>query len=419
MQATIVTIGDEILIGQIVDTNSGFIAKSLDKIGVETKEMISISDNKQHILDTFAKLQDNVDFVIITGGLGPTKDDITKKTFCDYFEDKLISDPKVLAHVEDLFRKFTGTNAPLLQVNKDQALVPSKATVLFNAFGTAPGMWMQKGKTVFMSLPGVPYEMKGLVEHVIVPKIAAEYERPYIIHKTILTYGMGESMLAEKISDWEDNLPEFIKLAYLPSPGRVRLRLSARGTDKQILEKTIEEKVTALVKIIGDIIVGFDDSETIEVMLGKLLTQKGKTVATAESCTGGKIAQVLTSIPGSSKYFKGSIVAYQKEVKTEVIGVNPQTIEKHSVVSAQVARELAQNIRKILKTDYGIGVTGNAGPTTDETNEEVGVVFIALATADGVVCEKFNFGQPREKVIDRAVNKSLEMLQKEILTNAL
>lgn len=415
MKATIVTIGDEILIGQIVDTNSGFIAKSLDKIGVEITEMLSISDNKNHILDTFAKLQNNVDLVIITGGLGPTKDDITKKTFCDYFNDQLVSDPKVLAHVEDLFHKFTGKKTPLLQVNIDQALVPSKATVLFNQFGTAPGMWMKKENTVFISLPGVPYEMKGLIENAIIPKIVKEYERPYIIHKTILTYGMGESMLAEKISDWEDSLPEFIKLAYLPSPGRVRLRLSARGTDKEMLENAIEGKVTALTKRIGDIIVGFDDSETIEVVLGKLLTQKGKTVSAAESCTGGKIAQTLTSIPGSSKYFNGGVVAYKKEVKTGILDVRPETIEAHSVVSAQVAEEMAANIRKIFQTDYGIGVTGNAGPTTDDTGEEVGVVFVALATPDGMVSEKFNFGQPREKVIDRAVNKSLEMLQKEIL----
>ncbi|HMI07065.1 MAG TPA: competence/damage-inducible protein A [Flavobacterium sp.] len=417
MKATIVTIGDEILIGQIVDTNSGFIAKSLDKIGVEISEMISISDNKQHILDTFSKLQNQVDLVIVTGGLGPTKDDITKKTFCEYFDDELVSDRNVLDHITELFKKFS--DRPLQQVNIDQALVPSKATVLHNRFGSAPGMWVKKENTVFISLPGVPFEMKGIVEFEIIPKIVKEYKRPYIIHKTILTYGMGESMLAEKIENWEDNLPEFIKLAYLPSPGRVRLRLSARGTDKEILEKAIEENVTSLTKLLGDIIVGFDDSETIEVILGKLLTQKGKTVSTAESCTGGKIAQVLTSISGSSKYYKGSIVSYNKEVKVNVLGVSPETIKKHSVVSAQVATEMAANVRRILKTDYGIGVTGNAGPTSDDTDEEIGVVFIAIATPETVIVGKFDFGQPREKVIDRAVNKSLEMLQKEILKNVL
>ncbi|SCX79095.1 CinA family nicotinamide mononucleotide deamidase-related protein [Flavobacterium caeni] len=415
MRAAIITIGDEILIGQILDTNSGYIAKALDKIGVQTVEMVSISDDKTHILNTFSKFQDQVDLVIVTGGLGPTKDDVTKKTFCDYFDDELVSDPKVLAHVEDLFEKFTGKRQPLLQTNIDQALVPSKATVLFNHFGTAPGLWMQKDNTVFMSLPGVPYEMKGLIDQEIIPKIAREYKRPYIVHKTILTYGMGESLLADKIAGWENNLPEFIKLAYLPSPGRVRLRLSARGMDKALIEKTIEQKVHDLTAIIGDIIVGFDDSETIEVMLGKQLTQKGKTIATAESCTGGKIAQVLTSVPGSSKYYKGSIVAYHKQIKTEMLGVRPETIAQHSVVSAQVAIEMAQNVKKILNTDYGIGVTGNAGPTTDDTPEEIGVVYIALATPHETVVERFNFGQPREKVIDRAVSKSFEMLQKEVL----
>ncbi len=419
MRAAIITIGDEILIGQIIDTNSGFIAKSLDKIGVEVSEMISISDNKQHILDTFSKLQDQVDFVIITGGLGPTKDDITKKTFCDYFDDQLISDPKVLAHVEDLFEKFNGKRTPLLQVNIDQALVPSKATVLFNDFGTAPGMWMQKGRTVFMSLPGVPYEMKGLIENVIIPKIEKEYKRSYIIHKTILTYGMGESMLADKIADWENNLPEFIKLAYLPSPGRVRLRLSARGSDKELLEKGIDEKVMALTQIIGDIIVGFDDSETIEVVLNRLLTQQKKTVSTAESCTGGKIAHLLTSVAGSSRYFRGSVVSYAADVKVSVLGVSQNTIYAHSVVSAQVAEEMALGIRRIMNTDYAIATTGNAGPSTDKTDKTVGVVFIALATPDKVIVEQFDFGQPREKVIDRAAVKGLEMLQKEILKNAL
>ena len=407
MKATIVTIGDEILIGQIVDTNSGFIAKSLDKIGIQIIEMLSISDDKKHILDTFASLQNKVDLVVITGGLGPTKDDITKHTFCDYFEDKLISNPQVLAHVEDLFYKFTEKKAPLLQVNIDQALVPSKCEVLFNKMGTAPGMWMKKDKTVYISLPGVPYEMKYLIEEVIVPKIIKEYERPYIIHKTILTYGQGESMVAERIKDWENNLPEFIKLAYLPAPGRVRLRLSARGTNKELLEKTIQEKVHSLTKIIGDIIVGFDEDETIEVVLGRLLSQHKKTISTAESCTGGKIAQLITSVAGASNYFKGSVVSYATDTKVSILGVNPQTIKEHNVVSAKVASEMAIGIQKLMQTDYAIATTGNAGPTSEDGKAEVGTVFIALATPNEVIVSAFNFGQPREKVIDRAVNKAV------------
>ncbi|TDE51000.1 CinA family nicotinamide mononucleotide deamidase-related protein [Flavobacterium sp. GT3P67] len=415
MKATIVTIGDEILIGQIVDTNSGFIAKSLDKIGVEINEMISISDDKKHILDTFAALQNKVDLVIITGGLGPTKDDITKKTFCDYFEDELVVDQKVLAHVTQLIEGFY--KRTITQINKDQALVPSKCTVLHNQVGTAPGMWMKKENTVFISLPGVPYEMKYLVENEIIPKVVREYKRPYIIHKTILTYGQGESLVAERIEDWENNLPEFIKLAYLPAPGRVRLRLSARGTDKDKLEAALEENVNLLDAIIHDIIVGFDDDETLEVVVGKMLIKQNKTISTAESCTGGNIAAVLTSVSGSSKYFKGSVVSYATAVKIDVLGIPESLIKENSVVSREVVSAMALNIKKMMKTDYAIATTGNAGPSKGDSNAEVGAVFIALATPSEVIVEEFNFGQPREKVIDRAVIKSLELLQKEILKN--
>jgi len=415
MKASIITIGDEILIGQIVDTNSGFIAKSLDRIGVEIHEMISISDNKQHILSTFEKLQDKVDLVIITGGLGPTKDDITKKTFCDYFDDELIQNDQVLKHVTQIIEGFY--KRKITQLNIDQALVPSKCTVLHNQVGTAPGMWMKKGNTVFISLPGVPFEMKYLVENEIVPKIVIEYERPYIIHKTVLTYGIGESLLAETIENWENNLPDFIKLAYLPSPGRVRLRLSARGTDKEFLEKSISENVTSLSKILGNSIVGFEDDETLEKVIGRLLKQQNKTISTAESCTGGKVAQILTSVAGASNYFKGSVVSYATEAKISILGISEDLIEKYSVVSAEVAKQMAINVQKLLKTDYAIATTGNAGPSKGDSNAEVGTVFIALATPNEVIVEEFNFGQPRDKVIDRAAVKSLEMLRKEILKN--
>ncbi|RTY87811.1 CinA family nicotinamide mononucleotide deamidase-related protein [Flavobacterium sp. RSP15] len=415
MKATIVTIGDEILIGQIVDTNSGFIAKSLDKIGVEINEMISISDDKKHIFDTFTALQNKVDLVIITGGLGPTKDDITKKTFCDYFEDELVVDQKVLAHVTQLIEGFY--KRTITQINKDQALVPSKCTVLHNQLGTAPGMWMKKENTVFISLPGVPYEMKYLVEHEIIPKVVREYERPYIIHKTILTYGQGESLVAERIEDWENNLPEFIKLAYLPAPGRVRLRLSARGTDKNKLETALLENVNLLDAIIHDIIVGYDEDETIEVAVGKLLTQQNKAIATAESCTGGKIATLLSAVAGASNYFAGSVVSYSTQAKIDVLGIPESLIKEYSEVSKEVASAMALSIKKRMNTDYAIATTGNAGPTKGDSNAEIGTVFIAIATPKEVIVEEFNFGQPREKVIDRAVIKSLELVQKEILKN--
>lgn len=414
MKATIITIGDEILIGQITDTNSGFIAKALNKIGVDVHEMISISDDKTHILETFTKVQNLVDFVIITGGLGPTKDDITKITFCDYFEDTLQRNQTVENHIVELFTKM---NFVISQVNRDQALVPSKCIVLQNNFGTAPGMWMQKENTVFVSLPGVPYEMKAIVTDELIPKIVNEYKRPYILHKTILTYGQGESIVAERIEEWENNLPPFVKLAYLPSPGRVRLRLSARGLDEQFLQTTINELVVQLQTIINDIIVGFEEDESIEFVLGKLLTQKKLTLSTAESCTGGKIAETITSIAGSSAYFRGGVVTYATNTKVSVLKVNQSTIDDYSVVSKEVAEEMALGVQQLLQTDFAIATTGNAGPTKGDADATVGTVCFAIATPKGVFSEEFNFGQPRQKVIDRAVNKGLELLLKEILKN--
>jgi nicotinamide-nucleotide amidase len=414
MKATIITIGDEILIGQITDTNSGFIAKEFEKIGIQVHEMISISDDKKHIIETFAKVQNQVDFVLITGGLGPTKDDITKVTFCDYFKDVLVRNDGVEKHIEALFAKL---NFTVSQVNKDQALVPSKAIVLRNQFGTAPGMWMQKGKTVFVSMPGVPYEMKAIVTQELIPKIVKEYERPFILHKTILTYGQGESIVAQRIEDWENNLPEFVKLAYLPSPGRVRLRLTARGKDEQILSQTIQQLVSSLTAIIGDIIVGFEEDQPIEVVLGKILKEKGFTLATAESCTGGKIAETLTSVAGSSTYFRGSVVSYATDTKIEILGVKSETIETFSVVSLSVAEEMAIGVQSLMKADFAIATTGNAGPSKGDADVDLGSVCIAIATPKGLFSEAFNFGQPRQKVIDRAVNKGLELLLKEILKN--
>jgi nicotinamide-nucleotide amidase len=417
MKATIVTIGDEILIGQIVDTNSAFIAKSLDRIGIEISEMISISDDKSHIIDTFQKLQNTVDLVIVTGGLGPTKDDVTKKTFCDYFEDQLVEDQKVLAHVTEIIEGFY--KRPITQINKDQALVPSKCTVLHNKVGTAPGMWMKNENTVFISLPGVPYEMKYLVENEVIPKVVREYKRPYIIHKTILTYGQGESMVSERIEVWENSLPEFLKLAYLPSPGKVRLRISARGINKELLEIALKEYVISLDAIINDIIVGYEEEETIELVVGEMLKKQHKTLSTAESCTGGKIAASLTSLAGASSYFKGSVVSYATEAKMDVLGVPDGLIKEFSVVSAEVASAMALAVKEIMKTDYAIATTGNAGPSKGDEKAEIGTVFIAIATPSEVIVKEYNFGQPREKVIDRAVIKSLEMLKEEILKKVL
>jgi len=415
MKAAVITIGDEILIGQIVDTNSAFIAKALDKVGIAVHEMLSISDDRMHILNTLAYLQNRVDVVIITGGLGPTKDDVTKKTLCEYFDDSLVLHEGVAAHVTELIQKIM--KRPVSQMNLDQALVPSTSQVLFNLMGTAPGIWMEKGNTVFISLPGVPYEMKYLIENEVIPKLIIEFKRPYILHKTVLTYGQGESLIAERIEDWENNLPEFIRLAYLPSPGRVRLRLTARGTDEEQLQTAIADEVGKLKELIGDIIVGYDENETIEVVLGKLLAEKKLTIAVAESCTGGRIAQMLTSVPGSSAYFRGGAVTYATESKTEVLGVPAEIIQEHSVVSAEVAVQMAARVRDKFKADIAISTTGNAGPEKGDSDAEVGTVYIGFAIAEKVYSEKFELGQPREKVIERAVNKALEHIYKEILKN--
>ncbi|MCL9770861.1 CinA family nicotinamide mononucleotide deamidase-related protein [Flavobacterium sp. HXWNR69] len=413
MKAAIVTIGDEILIGQIVDTNSSYIAKALDKVGIATHEMLSISDDKQHILDTFHTLQNKVEVVIVTGGLGPTKDDITKKTFCDYFEDNLVENESVLVHVKSIIEGIY--KRPITQMNRDQALVPTKAKVLFNQVGTAPGMWMEKENTVFISLPGVPYEMKYLIDNEVVPNLVQKFERPYIVHQTIMTYGRGESMIAEQIEAWENNLPDFIKLAYLPSPGKVRLRLTARGTNEEVLKSEIKSQVEKLDLLIHDIIVGYNEDEPIEVVLGRLLTEKKATISTAESCTGGKIASMLSSVPGASNYFKGSVVSYATQTKIDVLEIDENLIAKHGVVSAEVAKEMVISVQKLMNSDFAIATTGNAGPTKGDEDAELGTVFIGIATPNEVFVEEFNFGQPREKVIDRALSKGLELIYKEIL----
>jgi nicotinamide-nucleotide amidase len=413
MKAAIVTIGDEILIGQIVDTNSSYIAKALDKIGIATYEMISISDDKQHILDTFYSLQNNVEVVIVTGGLGPTKDDITKKTFCDYFKDTLVENEAVLIHVKSILEGIY--KRPITQINRDQALVPTKANVLFNQAGTAPGMWMEKENTVFISLPGVPYEMKYLIDNQVIPNLVQKFERPYIVHQTIMTYGWGESMIAEQIEDWENNLPDFIKLAYLPSPGKVRLRLTARGTNETILKNEIKNQVEKLDLLIHDIIVGYNEDEPIEVILGRFLTEKKLTISIAESCTGGKIAATLSSVPGASNYFRGSVVSYATQAKIDVLEIDESLIKNHGVVSAEVAVAMAKSVQNLMNSDYAIATTGNAGPTKGDCDAELGAVFIGIATTNEVFVEEFNFGQPREKVIDRAVSKALELIYKEIL----
>ncbi len=412
MKAEIITIGDEILIGQIVDTNSQWIGTELNKIGVSVYQISSIQDDKQHILNALKEAEERADIVIITGGLGPTKDDITKHTIVEYFNDTLLLNETVVDHIRSLFAKY---NIPFGESNRLQAMLPQKATVLKNLYGTASGMWFFENNTVFVSLPGVPNEMKGLLKHEVLPRIQDQFQLPFILHKTIMTYGQGESVVAERIEDFENNLPASIKLAYLPNYGRVRLRLTARGNKKDVLEKQLDEQIAILYSLLPDIISGFDDDGKLEQKIGILLKDKKQTLATAESLTGGKVAATLVAVPGSSSYFKGSIVAYTATIKNTLLNVSKSTIQKHTTVSASVAKEMVQGVKQLLKTDYAIAVTGNAGPTTDSNDKSVGVVFIAIATNSNIVVEEFNFGKPRERVIDKTVNKALELLHKEIL----
>ena len=412
MKAEIITIGDEILIGQIIDTNSAFIAQELNKIGVSVYQITSVQDDKIHILEAFQAAEKNVDIVVITGGLGPTKDDITKTTLAQYFEDTLVYDEAVLENIKYLWKSFV--KQPLLQVNIDQSLVLSKAIALMNKSGSAPGMWLEKNNTVFVSLPGVPYEMKGLMNNEVLPRISQKFKRPFILHKTLLTYGLGESIIAERIKEWESTLPESIKLAYLPNLGRVRLRLSSKGFDKEAIIDGVNAQVAALIPLISDVFVGFEEQSSIEQIIGNQLTKLGRTLSIAESCTGGKIAENITAHSGASNYFKGGLVAYATDSKIDVLKVNPELIKAHSVVSNQVAEAMAENVRQLFATDYGLATTGNAGPTKGDSEAEIGTVCIAIATPSGVFSQQFNFGKQRLRVVQKAVTMAFTLFQKEI-----
>lgn len=412
MHAEIITIGDEILIGQIVDTNSAFISKELNKIGVSVYQITSIQDDREHILKAFAEAEKNADVIIITGGLGPTKDDITKNTIAEYFEDELVQDDAVLENIKDLWKKYI--KQPLSQINIDQALVPSKSKALMNRFGSAPGMWLEKDGKVFISLPGVPYEMKALFNNEVVPRLQEKYHCPFILHKTLLTYGLGESMIAERLDAWEETLPAFIKLAYLPNLGRVRLRLSAKGFDEQQVNAVMDQKVKELLDLVADIFVGFENEDSIETLIGKRLAEMGSMLSVIESCTGGQIAERITVNPGASNYFTGGLVSYATAIKETVLGIDKTIIDQHSVVSKEVAEAMAVHGKKLFNTEYAIATTGNAGPTKGDSDAEVGTVHIAIATPKTVYSECFNFGNSRTRVINKACNKAFEMLFKEI-----
>lgn len=414
MKAEIITIGDEILIGQIVDSNSAHISKELDEIGISVYQITSIQDDKEHINNALKEASQRVDVIILTGGLGPTKDDVTKYTLCEYFSDQLVRNDDVLRHIELLFSKYK--NSPLSELNKEQAMVPSKAKVLHNEFGTAPGLWMEKNGRVYVAMPGVPYEMRNLMEKHVIPMLQEKFERPFIYHKSVLTKGMSESAIAEKLSEWEENLPSFLKFAYLPNLGSVKLRISGKGDDETQLKLAVERECEKLYEILGDIVSQEqEDDERIVVQINKILGSKRKFLAAAESCTGGALAAAFTTHPGASSCFKGGVVTYATKSKVEVLKVPQELIDKHSVVSGEVAEAMAVNAKEMFMADYALSTTGNAGPTKGDSDAEVGTVYIALATPDKVYSKKYVFGNQRDQVVGSAVNKAFQMVLEEIL----
>lgn len=414
MQAEIITIGDEILIGQIVDTNSQWLGQRLNQIGISVYQITSIQDEKAHIIKALAEAMANVDIIILTGGLGPTKDDLTKLTLAEYFQDTLVRNTDIEAHIKKLFARIKYRYTTM---DMEQAMLPSKAKILRNDLGTASGMWFEHGSKVIVSLPGVPNEMKGLMKAWVLPGLQSAFHLPYVIHRTIHTFGMGESRVAHRLEQWEDELPDYIKLAYLPSYGRVRLRLSARGDHLEMLEAGLKSEISKLKELVQDIYVGEEDETTLALSVNRLLRAHQQTLSLAESCTGGDLSKKLTTEPGASEFLKGSVVAYNAEIKRKFLHVPEAMIKKFTVVSAEVAKEMALQCQKAFETDYAIATTGNAGPTIDDTDKTVGVVFIAIAGPTGVSVKEFFFGKPRGKVIERASMKALELLRKEILKN--
>ena len=412
MLAEIISIGDEILIGQIVNTNAVFIAKELNKIGIEVVQITSISDKKEAIVKCLDDAQQRAQVIILTGGLGPTKDDLTKHTLCAYFDDVLVKNEEVLERIEAMFKKYVPT--PINDENRKQALLPSKAKVLENKMGTASGMWFEVEDRVVISLPGIPFEMKALISNEVVPALQQHYTRPYIIHKTVLTYGLGESVIAERIEDWENNLPVDIKLAYLPNIGRVRLRLSGKGPDLDVITARIEEQVASLLPQIEDIFMGFEEEASVEEQIQKKSISEGFTLALAESCTGGEIAARITKIPGASGYFKGGAVVYHAQSKVDLLDVPASLIEQKGVVSVEVAEAMAMGAKQKYGSTHAVATSGNAGPSKGDEAVEVGTVCIAIASPSGVYAEEFSFGKSRERVIQKAVNKVFELLFKSL-----
>ena len=411
MIAEIITIGDEILIGQVVDTNAAFIAGELNKIGIQVGKITSVSDNHEQIITSLRDASRHSGLVIMTGGLGPTNDDITKQALAEYFNAKLVLNADVLDHIKTL---LSGRGREVNDRNIRQAELPDHCRVLHNASGTAQGMWFEKNNTIFVSLPGVPFEMKAIVTETMLPMIKEAFHLPPIQHYTVLTHGLAESAMAEKISSWEKNLSASVRLAYLPSPGILRLRLSVFDPDPADASHHLAKEVSRLKEIIGDYIFGIND-ETLEEITGRLLRQKGYTLSVAESCTGGKIASMITAVPGCSDYFTGSVTAYSNTSKCELLGVNPDSIKTYGAVSQFVAEEMARGARKRFGTDIALATTGIAGPSGGTAEKPIGTTWIAISTAASTRAEKFNFGEHRGRNIKKAAIEALFMLRETLI----
>ena len=411
MFSEIISIGDELLIGQVVNTNASWMGQKLNESGIRVKQVSVISDNREQILKALKQAAERADIILITGGLGPTKDDITKQTLCDYFNTKLVFNQEALENIRSLFYK---SNREISDLNRQQAFIPENAQPIKNKQGTAPGMFFEKEGKIYVSMPGVPYEMKPMIEEFVIPEIRKRFETPSIIHKTVYTQGIPESTLAEKIESWEDSLPEYIKLAYLPRAGMVRLRLSGVSENREKLQKEIDALFQKLDELLPGEIIGGEDEE-LEKVIGDLLRQKGKTIATAESCTGGYIARLITKIPGSSDYFKGAIVAYSNEIKENMLGVKHETLVNHGAVSREVVLEMAEGIKREFQTDYAIATSGIAGPGGGTDEKPVGTTWIAIATPEKTFATHFSFGTDRHRNITRTALTAMNLLRKEMM----
>ena len=409
VKAKIISIGDELLIGQVINTNAAWLGNILTNNGIEVISTLTIGDGERDILDALDACSD-VEIIVMTGGLGPTADDITKPTLCKYFGTELEFCQDAYDNVMSIF-KLRGYQ--MTERNRGQAFIPKSCKYIPNRYGTAPCMWFEKGKSVYISMPGVPFEMKNVFEQEILPKLLEHFKVTPYISKVVMTTGVGESFLADAIKDWEDALPDFLSLAYLPQYGMVRLRLDGRHPDRAFLQQTIDNEIDKLSKIIGQYIFGYDEKPIAEAVLEKLKAM-GKTLASAESCTGGTIAKMITAIPGSSEVFKGTVVSYATSVKEEVLGVNHADVEKYTVVSQQVAEQMATGVRLLLKTDYAVATTGVAGPGGATEENPVGTVWIAVASPNGVVSKRCNFGKDRGNNIERASITALEMVRQSL-----